>query len=174
MRFSEVIQAYGFDCRARKLSDKTIGNDQKQLRYFHRYPEAEYRVFEVEEAAKAIQNRHTVIDRCACCSFHDHALQRKLEQPQGFQNHHDEHDDQQASNNPDDHIQLFYVQLHLAVPLFLLGLNSHGKWAQIPLALFQLLFFFQELFFTLFQLVLCHGITSWQCTCGCPAQRPAR
>ena len=39
MRFSEAIQEYGFDCRARKLSDKSIGNYQKQLRYFQRYPE---------------------------------------------------------------------------------------------------------------------------------------
>ena len=49
MRFSEAIQEYGFDCRARKLSDKTIGNYQKQLRYLHRHLEAEYRVFEVAE-----------------------------------------------------------------------------------------------------------------------------
>ncbi len=32
MRFSEAIQVFGFDCRARKLSDKTISNYQKQLR----------------------------------------------------------------------------------------------------------------------------------------------
>ena len=49
MRFSEAIQEYGFDCRARKLSDKTISNYQKQLRYLQRYLEAEYRLHEVEE-----------------------------------------------------------------------------------------------------------------------------
>lgn len=42
MRFSEAIQEFGFDCRARKLSDKTISNYQKQLRYLQRYLEAEY------------------------------------------------------------------------------------------------------------------------------------
>ena len=36
MRFSEAIQEFGFDCRARKLSDKTISNYQKQLRYWKR------------------------------------------------------------------------------------------------------------------------------------------
>ena len=49
MRFSEAIQEFGFDCRARKLSDKTISNYQKQLRYLQRYLEAEYRLHEVEE-----------------------------------------------------------------------------------------------------------------------------
>lgn len=49
MRFSEAIQEFGFDCRARKLSDKTISNYQKQLRYLQRYLEAEYRLREVEE-----------------------------------------------------------------------------------------------------------------------------
>ena len=33
MRFKEAILEFGFDCRARKLSDKTISNYQKQLRY---------------------------------------------------------------------------------------------------------------------------------------------
>ena len=37
MRFSEAIQEFGFDCRARKLSDKTISNYQKKLRYLQRY-----------------------------------------------------------------------------------------------------------------------------------------
>jgi len=49
MRFSDAIQEFGFDCRARKLSDKTISNYQKQLRYLQRYLEAEYRLREVEE-----------------------------------------------------------------------------------------------------------------------------
>ena len=30
MRFKEAILEFGFDCRARKLSDKTISNYQKQ------------------------------------------------------------------------------------------------------------------------------------------------
>ena len=42
MHFSDAIQEFGFDCRARKLSDKTISNYQKQLRYLQRYLEAEY------------------------------------------------------------------------------------------------------------------------------------
>ena len=40
---------FGFDCRARKLSDKTISNYQKQLRYLERYLEAEYGITEVED-----------------------------------------------------------------------------------------------------------------------------
>ena len=43
MHFNDAILEYGFDCRARKLSDKTISNYQKQLRYFQRYLEAEFK-----------------------------------------------------------------------------------------------------------------------------------
>ena len=49
MRFKETILEFGFDCRARKLSDKTISNYQKQLRYLERYLGAEYGISEVEE-----------------------------------------------------------------------------------------------------------------------------
>ena len=49
IRFKEAILEFGFDCRARKLSDKTISNYQKQLRYLERYLGAEYGISEVEE-----------------------------------------------------------------------------------------------------------------------------
>lgn len=49
MHFNDAILEYGFDCRARKLSDKTISNYQKQLRYFQRYLEAEFTINQVEE-----------------------------------------------------------------------------------------------------------------------------
>ena len=49
MHFNDAILEYGFDCRARKLSDKTISNYQKQLRYFQRYLEAEFKINQVEE-----------------------------------------------------------------------------------------------------------------------------
>lgn len=49
MRFKDAILEFGFDCRARKLSDKTISNYQKQLRYLERYLGAEYGITEVED-----------------------------------------------------------------------------------------------------------------------------
>lgn len=49
MQFEEAIREYGFDCKIRKLSAKTIDNYQKQLRYLQRYLEQEYGVKEVEE-----------------------------------------------------------------------------------------------------------------------------
>ena len=49
MRFKEAILEFGFDCRARKLSDKTISNYQKQLHYLERYLGAEYGITEVED-----------------------------------------------------------------------------------------------------------------------------
>lgn len=49
MRFNDGIVEFGFDCKARKLSDKSISNYQKQLRYLLRYLEAEFQVNQVEE-----------------------------------------------------------------------------------------------------------------------------
>ena len=53
MIFQDAIVEFGFNCRARKLSVKTIGNYQKQLRYFNyirpvrklkRKPPVQYRI----------------------------------------------------------------------------------------------------------------------------------
>ncbi|MGN0707493.1 MAG: tyrosine-type recombinase/integrase [Faecalibacterium sp.] len=49
MRFSPAITEYSFDCKVRKMSARTIGNYQKQLRYLQRYLEQEFQVGEVEE-----------------------------------------------------------------------------------------------------------------------------
>ena len=49
MRFNEAILEIGFDYRARILSDKTFGNDQKQLKYLQRYLEEELQIKEVED-----------------------------------------------------------------------------------------------------------------------------
>ena len=49
MHLNDCIMEFGFDCKARKLSDKTISNYQKQLRYLLRYLEAEFQVNQVEE-----------------------------------------------------------------------------------------------------------------------------
>ena len=49
MHFNDGIVEFGFDCKARKLSDKSISNYQKQLRYLLRYLEAEFQVNQVEE-----------------------------------------------------------------------------------------------------------------------------
>jgi site-specific recombinase XerC len=37
MEINVVIQEFGFDCKIRKLSPKTIENYQKQLTYLQRY-----------------------------------------------------------------------------------------------------------------------------------------
>jgi len=54
MFMSEVIQEFGFDCKIRKLSPKTIANYQKQMKYLQRYLENGFGVKEVE----AIQSVH--------------------------------------------------------------------------------------------------------------------
>ena len=48
MFMSEAIQEFGFDCKIRKLSPKTIANYQKQMKYLQRYLENEFGVKEVE------------------------------------------------------------------------------------------------------------------------------
>ncbi|MBQ6672066.1 MAG: site-specific integrase [Spirochaetales bacterium] len=47
MQWSEAIQEFGFDCKVRKLSPKTIDNYTKQLRYFQRYLQSEFEVAEI-------------------------------------------------------------------------------------------------------------------------------
>ena len=54
MFMSEAIQEFGFDCKIRKLSPKTITNYQKQLKYLQRYLDSEFGVKEVE----AIKSLH--------------------------------------------------------------------------------------------------------------------
>jgi len=49
MQWSEGIQEFGFDCKVRKLSPKTIDNYSKQLRYFQRYPQSEFELVEIEK-----------------------------------------------------------------------------------------------------------------------------
>ncbi len=53
MFMSEAITEFGFDCKIRKLSPKTITNYQKQLKYLQRYLESEFGVKEVD-AIKSI------------------------------------------------------------------------------------------------------------------------
>ncbi len=49
MQWSEGIQEFGFDCKVRKLSPKTIDNYSKQLRYFQRYLQSEFDLVEIEQ-----------------------------------------------------------------------------------------------------------------------------
>lgn len=49
MHFNEAILDYGFDCKARKLSEKTISNYQKQLRYLQLYLMDEYKISDVKD-----------------------------------------------------------------------------------------------------------------------------
>ena len=57
MNMTEAIQEYGFDCKIRKLSPKTIVNYQKQLKYLQRYLEVEFEVTEIEEV-KSLHIKH--------------------------------------------------------------------------------------------------------------------
>ena len=47
MDWKEGIQEFGFDCKVRKLSPKTIDNYSKQLRYFQRYLQSEFELVEI-------------------------------------------------------------------------------------------------------------------------------
>ena len=49
MLWKEAITEYGFDCKVRKLSPKTIENYSKQLRYFQRYLQSEFEITKIEE-----------------------------------------------------------------------------------------------------------------------------
>ena len=49
MTLTEAINEFGFDCRIRKLSPKTISNYRKQLLYLQRYLLSEFGITQVEE-----------------------------------------------------------------------------------------------------------------------------
>lgn len=53
MLFQDAIWEFGFDCKVRKLSPKSINNYQKQLRYLQNYLEQEYRIKNVEQVRTA-------------------------------------------------------------------------------------------------------------------------
>ena len=53
MLFQDAILEFGFDCKVRKLSPKSITNYQKQLRYLQNYLEQEYRIKNVEQVRTA-------------------------------------------------------------------------------------------------------------------------
>ena len=53
MLFQDAILEFGFDCKVRKLSPKSITNYQKQLRYLQNYLEQEYRIKSVEQVRTA-------------------------------------------------------------------------------------------------------------------------
>ena len=49
MIMDDAIVKFGFDCKVRKLSSKTVANYQKQLRYIEKYRKDEFQISEVEE-----------------------------------------------------------------------------------------------------------------------------
>ena len=49
MTITDAIQEFGFDCKIRKLSPKTISNYQKQLKYLQRYLNSEFKITEIED-----------------------------------------------------------------------------------------------------------------------------
>lgn len=49
MEINDAIIEFGFDCKVRKLSEKTVSNYQKQLRYWERYLKDEFQITKVEE-----------------------------------------------------------------------------------------------------------------------------
>lgn len=58
MYFDDAILEFGFDCKARKLSPKTIDNYRKQLLYLKRYLDEKYGIQEVE----AVRSTHISFD----------------------------------------------------------------------------------------------------------------
>ena len=49
MMMEDAIGEFGFDCKVRKLSEKTVSNYQKQLRYIQKYLRDEFQISDVEE-----------------------------------------------------------------------------------------------------------------------------
>ena len=49
MKIEDAVVEFGFDCKVRKLSVKTVANYQKQLRYIEKYLKDEFQITEVEE-----------------------------------------------------------------------------------------------------------------------------
>ena len=76
MHFNDAILEYGFDCRARKLSDKTISNYQKQLRYFQRYLEAEFKINQVEDVRSFHVKQFLVSMDAQCYQQYDQGVRR--------------------------------------------------------------------------------------------------
>ena len=52
MLMDEAIREYGFDCKVRKLSQKTIDNYLKQLKYLQRFLLREFQIQNVEDVRK--------------------------------------------------------------------------------------------------------------------------
>ena len=55
MKMDDAIVEFGFDCKVRKLSEKTVANYQKQLRYIEKYLEDEFQITDVEEIKRLCQ-----------------------------------------------------------------------------------------------------------------------
>lgn len=53
MIFQDAIVEFGFDCKVRKLSPRSIDNYQKQLRYLQNYLLEEYGIKNVEQVRTA-------------------------------------------------------------------------------------------------------------------------
>ena len=65
MLMDEAIQEYGFDCKIRKLSPKTIDNYRKQLKYLQRFLLSEFQIQDVENIKKIhIKRFLAMMDDC--------------------------------------------------------------------------------------------------------------
>ena len=60
MLFQDAILEFGFDCKVRKLSPKSINNYQKQLRYLQNYDAEGFIVERIEEKVKATVEQEVV------------------------------------------------------------------------------------------------------------------
>ena len=60
MYFDDAILKFGFDCKARELSPKTIDNYRKQLLYQKRYLYDKYRIQEVEKVSSPYMKQFLV------------------------------------------------------------------------------------------------------------------
>ena len=54
MKMDDAIKDFELDCKARKLSPKTIDNYRKQLKYIQRYLENEFQIVDVEDVKQGI------------------------------------------------------------------------------------------------------------------------
>ena len=62
MKMDDAIVEFGFDCKVRKLSEKTVANYQKQLRYIEKYLKDEFQITEVEAIKPYVVEPNTAVE----------------------------------------------------------------------------------------------------------------
>ena len=70
MNWNDGITEFGFDCKVRKLSPKTISNYTKQLWYFQRFVKAEFNIEKVERVKPVHINMYLGPEHDVTIRFH--------------------------------------------------------------------------------------------------------